>query len=121
MKEVAEAFCRGNGKGDGRPANQAGVDWVNEIAALTKPGNIFWCDGSERANEFLIAESLKQNVLIALNQETGPHSYLHRSNPNDVARVAQFTFVCTPTQEQPCPPHNRPDPPEPYTQLPPLF
>ena len=80
------------------PRNKAVLDWVHEIAKLTEPENIFWCDGSDRENEFLVAESLKQNVLIELNQKKVPRSYLHRSNPNDVARVEQFTFVCTPTK-----------------------
>src|SRR5213596_2420296 len=90
MKNVAPAIFPPNGIGDAKPANQAVLDWVNEIAAITQPENIFWCDSSERENEFLIAESLKQNVLIELNQKKVPGSYLHRSNPNDVARVEQL-------------------------------
>ena len=100
MKNPAPAIYPPNGIGDAKPANQSVVDWVNEIAAITEPENIFWCDGSERENDFLIAESLKQNVLIELNQKKVPHSYLHRSNANDVARVEQFTFVCTPTKKE---------------------
>jgi len=117
MKNVAPAIFPPSGIGDAKPANQAVLDWVNEIAAITQPENIFWCDGSERENEFLIAESLKQNVLIELNQEKVPHSYLHRSNPNDVARVEQFTFVCTPTKEEAGPTNNWSEPGETYTKL----
>src|SRR5947208_2871742 len=98
MKNLAPAIFPPSGIGDAKPANQAVLDWVHEIATLTEPENIFWCDGLDRENEFLIAESLKQNVLIKLNQKKVPHSYLHRSDPNDVARVEQFTFVCTPTK-----------------------
>ena len=81
MKNIAPAIFPPNGIGDTEPTNQAVLDWVNEIGELTKPENIFWCDGSERENEFLIAESLKQNLLIKLNQRRVPRSYLHRSNP----------------------------------------
>src|SRR5262249_4017134 len=76
-----------------------------------------WCDGSRRENEFLIAESLKQNVLVELNQKKVPCSYLHRSNPNDVARVEQFTFVCTPTKEEAGPTNNWSEPRETYAKL----
>jgi len=83
----------------------------------TKPENIFWCDGSERENEFLIAESLKQNVLIKLNEKKVPRSYLHRSNPNDVARVEKVTFICTPTKEEAGPTNNWSEPADTYTKL----
>src|SRR5439155_22802640 len=100
MKNPAPAIFLPSGIGDARPANQAVLDWVHEIATLTEPENIFWCDGSDRENESLVAESLKQDVLIKPNQKKVPHSYLHRSDPNDLWRVEQFTFVCTPTKEQ---------------------
>ena len=87
MKNVAPAIFPPKGIGDSKPGNKAVLDWVQEIATLTEPENIFWCDGSDREHEFLIAESLNQNVLIELNQKKVPRSYLHRSNPNDVARV----------------------------------
>ena len=114
MKNLAPAIFPPKGIGDAKPGNKAVLDWVQEIATLTQPENIFWCDGSERENEFLITESLKQNVLIELNQKTIPRSYLHRSNPNDVARVEQFTFVCTPTKQEAGPTNNWSDPTETY-------
>ena len=117
MKNIAPAIFPPNGIGDAMPENKAVLDWVHEIATLTQPENIFWCDGSERENEFLIAESLKQNVLIKLNQKKVPRSYLHRSDPNDVARVEQFTFVCTPTKEEAGPTNNWSDPAETYAKL----
>src|SRR5256885_6328026 len=76
MKNIAPAIFPPNGIGDTKPANQAVLYWVHELDKLTKPENIFWCDGSERENEFLIAESLKQNVLIKLNEKKVPRSYL---------------------------------------------
>src|SRR4029077_7416950 len=72
MKNLAPAIFPPAGIGDAKPANQAVLDWVHEIATLTEPENIFWCDGSEQENEFLINKPLKQNVLIRLNQEKGP-------------------------------------------------
>src|SRR5436853_333519 len=117
MRNPAPAIFPPKGIGDAKPTNQAVIDWVHEIAALTQPENIFWCDGSERENDFLIAESLKQDVLIELNQKKVPRSYLHRSNPNDVARVEQCTFVCTPTKEQAGPTNNWSDPAETYAKL----
>src|SRR6266550_3673935 len=83
MKNLAPAIFPPKGIGDAKPGNKAVLDWVHEIATLTQPENIFWCDGSERENEFLIAESLKQNVLIELNQKKVPRSYLHRSDPTE--------------------------------------
>ena len=64
MNNPAPAISPPAGIGDHKPANQAVLDWVHEVELLTQPENIFWCDGSERENEFLIAESLKQNVLL---------------------------------------------------------
>jgi phosphoenolpyruvate carboxykinase (GTP) len=117
MRNPAPAIVPPNGIGDAKPGNQAVLDWVHDVATLTEPENIFWCGGSDRENEFLIAESLKQNVLIKLNQKKFPRSYLHRSAPNDVARVEQFTFVCTPTKEEAGPTNNWSEPRETYTKL----
>src|SRR5438552_14047624 len=117
MKNLAPAIFPPKGIGDAKPGNAAVLDWVNEIAALTDPENIFWCDGSDRENEFLIAESMKQNVLIELNQKKVPRCYLHRSDPNDVARVEQFTIVCTPTKEEAGPTNNWSEPRETYAKL----
>src|SRR5438477_12053357 len=117
MRNPAAAIFPSKGIGDAKPSNQAVLDWMDDIAALTQPENIFWCDGSDRENDFLIAESLKQDVLIELNQKKVPRSYLHRSNPNDVARVEQCTFVCTPTKEQAGPTTNWSHPAETYGKL----
>src|SRR5919198_2577918 len=117
MKNIAPAIFPPTGIGDSKPTNQAVLDWVHEIGKLTRPENIFWCDGSERENEFLIEESLKQNVLIKLNKKKLPRSYLHRSNPNDVARVEQFTFICTQTKAEAGPINNGTEPAETYTKL----
>ena len=68
MDNLAPAISPPGGLGDSKPTNQAVLDWVQEVARLTEPENIFWCDGSEAENEFLISESLKQNVLFKLNE-----------------------------------------------------
>ena len=69
--------------------------WVQETAALTQPERIFWCDGSEAERDALYAAAVADGTLIRLNQEVLPGCYYHRSNPNDVARVEQCTFICT--------------------------
>ncbi len=80
-------------------SNQALAQWVNEVSELTRPDKIHWCTGSEDENRQLIAEMLESGVFIELNQETHPGCYLHRSDPNDVARVEHVTFICTPERE----------------------
>ena len=69
--------------------------WVDEVAALTRPDRIHWCDGSDAENDALIAAMLADGTLSKLNEDTHPGSYLHRSHPDDVARVEHLTFVCT--------------------------
>jgi len=117
MKDIAPAISSPSGIGDSKPTNQAVLDWVQEVSALTQPENIFWCDGSERENEFLLDQACRQDVLIKLNDRKVPRSYLHRSNPNDVARVEQFTFICTPTREEAGPTNNWSDPAEMRSKL----
>src|SRR5437868_589639 len=96
MKNLAPAISPPAGIGDHKPDNQAVLEWVQEIAALTEPENVFCCDGSEAENAFLLKQAQAHGVVTELNQQKVPGSYLHRSNPNDVARVEQFTFICTP-------------------------
>ena len=117
MNNPAPAISPPKGIGNAKPTNQAVLDWVHEVELLTQPENIFWCDGSDRENEFLLDQSCRQNVLIKLNEQKVPRSYLHRSNPNDVARVEQFTFICTPTKEEAGPTNNWAEPAETYSKL----
>jgi phosphoenolpyruvate carboxykinase (GTP) len=70
-------------------------DWVAEVAALTRPQAIHWCDGSDAEYACLLAGMVADGTLLALNQQTHPGCYLHRSDPDDVARVEHLTFVCT--------------------------
>ena len=71
-------------------------DWVAEVARLTRPDAIHWCDGSDAENAALIAKMQADGTLIALDEKSHPNSWLHRSHPDDVARVEHLTFVCTP-------------------------
>src|SRR5438132_2537779 len=117
MKNIASAISPPAGIGDNKPSNQAVLDWVHQVELLAKPENVFWCDGSDREHEYLLQEAMKQNVLIKLNDKKVPRSYLHRSNPNDVARVEQFTFICTPTKEEAGPTNNWTAPADMYQKL----
>jgi phosphoenolpyruvate carboxykinase (GTP) len=96
-------------------------NWVEESARLTKPSKIVWCDGSEQENERLAEEMLRDGTFIALNQETYPSCYLHRSNPNDVARTEGLTFICTREKEDVGPTNNWMAPEEGKEKLTPLF
>jgi phosphoenolpyruvate carboxykinase (GTP) len=117
MKNLSPAISLPKGIGDSKPTNPAVLDWVQDVAKLAQPENIFWCDGSEQENAFLIEQACAQDIVVKLNDEKVPRSYLHRSNPNDVARVEQFTFICTPTKEEAGPTNNWSDPAETYSKL----
>ena len=117
MDNLAPAISPPGGIGDSKPTHQAVLDWVQEVARLTEPENIFWCDGSEKENAWLLEQAQRQGVVIKLNEEKKPGSYLHRSNPNDVARVEQFTLICTPTNEEAGPTNNWAAPAETYAKL----
>jgi phosphoenolpyruvate carboxykinase (GTP) len=117
MDNLAPAIHPPNGVGDNQPTHQEVLDWVQEVARLTTPENIFWCDGSEKEYGYLLEEAQRLGVVMKLNEEKLPGSYLHRSNPNDVARVEQFTLICTPTKDEAGPTNIWRDPAETYQQL----
>jgi len=70
-------------------------EWVDEVARTTHPDRVVWCDGSEAENARLIDEMLSDGTLSSLNQDALPNCYLHRSNPQDVARTEHLTYICT--------------------------
>jgi phosphoenolpyruvate carboxykinase (GTP) len=100
----------------------AGIrQWVDEIAAMTRPDRILFCDGSESERQQLIAECVASGELIELNQQKMPGCYLHRSASHDVARTEHLTFVCTEAKEDSGPNNNWMPPQEAIARLTPLF
>jgi phosphoenolpyruvate carboxykinase (GTP) len=95
--------------------------WVAETAKLTKPARVVWCDGSEEERQRLTDEAVKSGVLMPLNPDKLPGCCLHRSHPNDVARVEHLTFICTRTREAAGPTNNWMPPEEAYLRLRKLF
>jgi phosphoenolpyruvate carboxykinase (GTP) len=95
--------------------------WVEESARLTKPEKIVWCDGSQEEYDRLAAEMLRDGTFHELNQKTYPRCYLHRSNPNDVARTEGVTFICTPKKEDAGPTNNWMSPTDAKQKVGPLF
>ncbi|HTD28668.1 MAG TPA: phosphoenolpyruvate carboxykinase (GTP) [Xanthomonadaceae bacterium] len=95
--------------------------WVLEVALLTQPDSIHWCDGSDTESAELTELMLSTSDLIALNPETNPNCYLHRSNPSDVARVEHLTFVCTPGREDAGPNNHWMAPAEAHAKIDALF
>lgn len=80
--------------------------WVEDVARTTLPKDIHWCDGSERENERLISQMLDEETLHELDQQKWPRCYLHRSDPNDVARTEHLTFICSRKKEDAGPTNN---------------
>src|SRR5919204_4892155 len=80
--------------------------WVDEVAQLTRPAAMVWCDGSDQEYQSLIERMMSDGTLHRLNQQTYPECYLHRSHPSDVARTEHLTFICSRQKDDAGPTNN---------------
>ena len=101
--------------------NQNVLKWVDEMVALCKPDKVEWIDGSEAQLKALRDEAIATGEMEALNEEKLPGCLLHRTKPNDVARVEGRTFICSRKQEDAGPTNNWCDPKEMYAKLTPMY
>jgi len=88
------------------PENSTVTSWVKEMVELCQPDQVFWCDGSEEEKKTLERLAVEKGLLTPLNPSRWPGCFHHRSNPNDVARVEQCTYICTETEEEAGPTNN---------------
>ena len=92
------------------PKNKKLQNWVEEAAALCQPDSIYWCDGSQEENDRLCEELVQGGTFFRLDPEKRPGSYVARSDPADVARVEDRTFICSKTPLEAGPTNNWHDP-----------
>ena len=95
--------------------------WVDDCAAITRPKAVHWCDGSAAEYDRLVGDMLQSRTLLELNQQEFPGCYLHRSDPNDVARTEHLTFVCTRDKDDAGPNNNWMSPAAAKEKVGPLF
>jgi len=97
------------------------LKWLDEMIALTTPDKVVWIDGSEEQLKALKEEAIATGEMIELNQEKLPGCLYHRTEPNDVARVEDRTFICSRNKEDAGPTNNWCDPKEMYAKLTPMY
>jgi len=98
-------------------SNQAVLNWIDEMSAMTRPAQTVWIDGSEAQLEALRKKAVSTGELEQLNGELLPGCYLHRTAVNDVARVEDRTFICCEKQEDAGPTNHWMDPAQMYAKL----
>nr|WP_314525886.1 phosphoenolpyruvate carboxykinase (GTP) [uncultured Brevundimonas sp.] len=104
------------------PTAHAGlIAWVEQIAALTRPARVHWCDGSEAEKQAIVADLLAKGTLKELDQDRRPGCYYAASDPRDVARVESRTFICSEDEADAGPTNNWADPIEMRDRLAGLF
>jgi phosphoenolpyruvate carboxykinase (GTP) len=96
----------------GTTSNQRLKDWVSEWAAVMQPADIYWCDGSAEEYERLCQQLVDSGTFTKLDEAKRPNSYWAHSDPGDVARVEDRTYICSATEEEAGPNNNWRDPAE---------
>jgi phosphoenolpyruvate carboxykinase (GTP) len=105
------------GKDNPITGNAHMLKWVDRIAKIARPSSVIWITGDPDQLDSLRQEGFELGILEKLNEEKLPGCVLHRSNPNDVARVEDRTFICTRKEEDAGPTNNWMDPKEMYAKL----
>ncbi len=103
------------------PANRHVRQWIEEAVENCQPDAVVWCDGTFEERQRLFEQGVEDGVFIRLNQEKLPGCYLHRSDPNDVARTEHLTFICGPSPDIAGPTNNWMPDKQAYAKLNDLF
>jgi phosphoenolpyruvate carboxykinase (GTP) len=105
------------GLAEGQIANQRLKAWIHEMANLCKPSQVHYCDGSQEEYDRLVSQMVERGTFVRLNDKLRPHSFLACSDPGDVARVEDRTFICSKKREDAGPTNNWRDPAEMLDEL----